>query len=404
MHVLYHHRTAGDRVERVHIMGMVDALWELGHTVEISSPPGCDPQRTDHGPDGGSRGWSGALRSLLKRLARKAPSVLFEVLEIAYNAYSFWDMSRRARERKPDLIYERTTANSVAPTYLARRWGVPIVQEVNVTTEIGRLRPLVLRDLTQRLEQWMIRNSEAFITVSREFRRMMTRDGFPAERVYVCQNAIDPADFNPETVEPAVRPVGLNAEAPVVGYVGAFVPYHRLDMLVECARSMRDDHDVVWLLVGDGVDRPRIEDLIDDFGLHDAFWLPGRVPHERVPKYVKAMDVAVLPSSETFNSPMKLFEYMGMGRAVVAPRTPAIAEVIEPGQNGFLFEPGEGASFESTVRALVEDAEMRRGVGRRAREYVLENRTWQANAEKLLRIVAEVEGREPRYQAGDDAG
>ena len=79
MHVLYHHRTAGDRVELVHIMGTVSALRDLGHTVEISSPPGCDPERAASCEQHAAmQQASGFLRKALKGVARKAPPVLFE--------------------------------------------------------------------------------------------------------------------------------------------------------------------------------------------------------------------------------------------------------------------------------------------------------------------------------------
>ncbi len=332
MHVIYHHRTAGDRVEAVHIMGMVRALRRLGHTVDICSPPGCDPERKGAG-ESGPAPVEGPVRAALKRFARGAPPVLFELFELAYNAWSLMGMSRLARRRRPDLIYERTTANSAAPTYLARRWRVPIVQEVNVSTQIGRLRPLILRDLTQRLERWTIDEATFLITVSAEFRRQLVEDGFPPDRTHVCQNAIEPAEFDPDAVQAVERPASVGADALVLGYVGAFVPYHRLDMLVEAAHALADDFPQArWLLVGDGVERPRIEALLAEYGLGERFWLPGRVRHDQVPAHVKAMDVAVLPNSETFNSPMKLFEYMSMGKAVVAPSVPAVAEVIRDGE------------------------------------------------------------------------
>ena len=133
MHILYHHRTAGDRVEAVHIMGMVRALREMGHTVVICSPPGCDPERKQAAEGRAEPAVErrapveGPLRRVLKRFARKAPPLLFELFELAYNVRSLAAMLRLARERRPDLIYERTTANSIAPTYLARRWRIPII-------------------------------------------------------------------------------------------------------------------------------------------------------------------------------------------------------------------------------------------------------------------------------------
>ena len=388
MHVLYVHRTAGDRVERVHIMGIVNALRELGHTVEISSPPGCDPERgpgTAASHSGPVEVRQGALRRTLKRGARKAPAVFFEFLELAYNAYAALDMLRRATHRTPDLIYERSTANSFVPTLMARLWGVPIVQEVNVTAEIGRLRPLVLRRLTLAIERWVARRADVVLTVSSEFKRLIERAGWPGERIYVLQNAIDPARFNPDTVQPAVRPPHLPSDGLVIGYVGAFVPYHGLGELVNVAGRLQDRHpQTCWLLVGDGVERPMIERMIEAAGLQERFWLPGRVPHDRVPEYVAAMDIAVLPNSETFNSPVKLFEYMAMGKAVIAPETPAISEVVRHGETGLLIAPNDAEALRTAVERLVADKALRDNLGAQARRCVLENHTWEKNAKRVL--------------------
>ena len=391
MHILYHHRTAGDRVEYVHIMGMVKAFRAMGHTVEISSPPGCDPERKRPAPDKPSdvKPAAGALRNTLKRFARKAPNILFELAELVYNFYSFYDsVRRRLRSGKPDIIYERTTSNSIAPTLLARHWRIPIVQEVNVTTEIGRLRPLVLKHLTRSIERWMTKRTTLFLTVSEVFKGMLAENGFPAGRILVCQNAINPEEFDPESVPPATRPEHVGEDALVIGYVGAFVPYHRLDTLLGAARDLAPDYpNLRWLLVGDGVERPKVERLLDEYDLREKFWMPGSVTHEQVPGFVNAMDVAVLPHSERFNSPMKLFEYMAMGRPVVVPDMPAICEVIEDDVNGLHFEAGNAESLERVIRRAVEDAALRRKLGERARQDILEKYTWMRNAEAVMKHI-----------------
>jgi glycosyltransferase involved in cell wall biosynthesis len=392
MHILYHHRTAGDRVEAVHILGIVRALRAMGHTVEISGPPGCDPERKEAGPARreGRAPREGALRSGLKRFARKAPPWVFEAAELGYNVYSLFDMLRRRYStRRPEMILERATSNSLAPTWLAGRWNIPIVQEVNVTSRIGRLRPLVLRGTTERIERWVARRATLIVTVSRAFERMLLDDGFPADKMLVCQNAIDPAEFDPETVKPAARPAGME-QAFIAGYVGAFVPWHRVDMMVESARELAPRYPRLrWLLVGDGVERPRVEKLLADFGLADKFWLPGAVKHSLIPSYVLAMDAAVMPHSNRFGSPMKLFEYMAMGRPVVMPDVAPIAEVVKDGVNGMLFRPEDAAALGDALAKLVEDEAFRRRLGARARQDALERHTWSANARRLLQAVAE---------------
>ena len=391
MHILYHHRTAGDRVEAVHILGIVRALRAMGHTVEISSPPGCDPERKAASPDRqeAHAPHEGALRSRLKGFARKAPNWVFEIAELGYNVRSLGDMlRRRLKAGQPDMILERTTSNSFAPTWLARHWKIPIVQEVNVTAHIGRLRPLVLRDTTERIERWVVRRATVIVTVSQAFERMLLADGFPADKMLVCQNAIDPAEFDPEAVKPVARPAGME-DAFIAGYVGAFVPWHRVDMMVESARALAPRYPRMrWLLVGDGVERPRIEKLLADYGLADRFWMPGAVKHSLIPSYILAMDAAVMPHSNLFGSPMKLFEYMAMGRPVVMPDVPPITEVVQGGVNGMLFRAEDATALSAALARLVEDEAFRRRLGERARQDALERHTWSANARRVLEAVA----------------
>lgn len=385
LRIIYHHRTAGDGVEGVHIMGMVRAFRALGHTVSICSPPGCRPEsRSGAGAPAAGEGREGGLRARLKRFARRSPPVLFELAELGYNLYSLLGLGWQLRRGRPDLIYERATSNSFAPALVAGCLGIPIVQEVNVTSELGRFRPLVLSRLTKALERMVLRRASLVVTVSEDFKRRLGEAGLSEDHILACPNAIDPAEFSPDDVKPVRRPPG----AFVAGYVGSFLPYHHLETLIDVARQLRPEYPhLTWLLVGDGVERPRVEALLDEHGLRNRFWLAGKVPHEDVPSYVAAMDVALLPNSGTFNSPMKLFEYMSMGRAVIAPRVPAIEEVVRHGETGLLFEPGSADSLRGAVELLMRDDGLRLSLGRNARECVLAHHTWTINARRVLEAL-----------------
>jgi glycosyltransferase involved in cell wall biosynthesis len=392
MYILFHHRTAGDRVELVHLLGMAEAFRALGHTVRISSPPGCDPERKQAAElSHAVRPAEGALRKRLKRFARKAPPVLFEVAEVCYNVFSAWDMLRLRRSGRPNLIYERATSNSVVPTLLAAWWRAPIIQEVNVTTDVGRLRPLVLKRLTRLIERWAVRRARLIVTVSEEFKKVLVERGWPAGKIVVCQNAVDERQFDPGTVRAAERPGGFG-DGPVVGYVGAFVPWHRPEMIVDAARELAPAHpEARWLLVGDGVERPGVEDLLRRHGLQDRFWMAGAVSHRLVPSFIMAMDAAVMPHSNVHGSPMKLFEYMAMGKAVIAPRVPAIEEVIHHEETGLLFTPGDQRAFRDAMERLIRDAELRGRLGANAREHVLRHHTWARNAATILDALSRPE-------------
>jgi len=390
MHILYHHRTAGDGVERVHIMGMVKAWRRMGHSVAISSPPGCSPERDEGtGASGDSVAGDtsqGMLQSLFKRLGRDAPPALFEAAELGYNVYTLADLFRLLAHRRPDLVYERFTANSVTPTLVAHLLGIPIVQEVNLLVDAGRFRPLALQYLTRQIERWVLAYSTLIVTVSTRFKDVLVETGIPSEKVLVCPNAIDPEDFRKEVI-PAIEPEGGTS---IVGYVGAFLPYHRLDFLVRAASELDGvEPPVRFLLVGDGVHRPVIETEISRVGVQDLFLLTGRVPHEQVPRYVASMDVAVLPGTADYTSPVKLFEYMALGKPVLAPSVQGIRDVVRHGETGLLFEPDDFGDFLQKLRLLLKDGELRRRVGSDARRQAFERHTWHHNARKVLAFLSQ---------------
>jgi len=395
VNVIYHHRTAGDRVERVHIMGIVAALRGMGHRVWIASPPGCDPELKGRGsslPAVGvpASGTATGLRARLKDFARNAPPVLFEIAELLYNIYAMAAMLRISLNGRPDLIYERTTANSIAPTLLAKLLRIPIVQEVNVTADVGRLRPLILGRLTRALERWVFRHAALQITVSQHFRRLVVGAGLPGAReAIVSPNAVSTDLFRDDAPPPPDHAELRRPGRTLVGYVGAFVPYHGVEYLVALAARMRERRpDCRWLLVGDGVMRGPVEEDLDRRGLRDLFLMPGAVRHEEVPGYVSLMDVCVMPRSNPHGSPMKVFEYMAMGKPAVAPRLGPLEEVIRDGENGFLFEPDDLDDLEEKIDLLLADEGLRRRLGAQARRDVLARHTWEANARQFLQALA----------------
>ena len=100
-----------------------------------------------------------------------------------------------------------------------------------------------------------------------------------------------------------------------------------------------------------------------------------------------AFDVALQPAATPYASPLKLFEYLYLARAVLAPRQSNLMEVLEDGANAVLFEPDDQASLFAALALLVEDSDLRRRIGLAGRATIdRRGLTWRANAE---RVVAE---------------
>jgi glycosyltransferase involved in cell wall biosynthesis len=117
------------------------------------------------------------------------------------------------------------------------------------------------------------------------------------------------------------------------------------------------------------------------------FTFTGEVPHSEIPVYIAAMDIAIIPDFNTYGSPMKLFEYMAMGKAIVAPDVPPIKEIVEEGKTALVFERKNSIQAVKCIEALIRDKELRNKLGIRARNVVLNSHTWDQNAKRIVSIV-----------------
>lgn len=382
MRILYHHRTRGRQVEGVHIRGIVNALRKLGHTVRVLSFPGADPERE---PQAGSGGGRGGLGSWLAR----APGVLFELLELGYNLVTLYRVGRELRARKPDFIYERYALFLCATVWLARRRGIPVILEINDSALVPRVRSLTLRSLARRIERWCWRNATGLVFISSWFR----------DQAAAAYGAIAPAVISPNAADidrfdiGAFDREGLRAQqglgdAVVCGYVGAFVHWHGIANLVErLAPRMHEAPDLKLLLVGDGIDLPRVKQIVAEAGMASRILLPGRVAHGEIPRWIACMDYAVLADSNQYGSPMKLFELMAMGVAVVAPDYAPIAEVVSDGEDGWLFAQQDLDACVERVLALANDPEALVRVGAAAHACIADRHQWRNNAEQILSLL-----------------
>ncbi len=384
MRILYHHRTRGRHVEGVHIRGVVNALRELGHEVTVLSFPGADPERESvaatHSP---------ARSSWLGGVVARLPGVLFEFMELGYNGVTLVRMLQAFRRLRPQLIYERYSLFLFATIWLARRRGVPLVLEINDSALVERVRPLWLKAFARRIEAWCLRNCTGLVFISSHFRdQAQAAYGTIAPSV-ISPNAADVRRFDPSRFDiPRLRRERGLADRVVCGHIGAFAHWHGMDVFVDAiATRLAEVPQLSLVLVGDGVTLPVIRASIAERGLSDRVLLPGRVAHDEIAAWIACMDYAVLPDSNQYGSPMKLFEFMAMGVAMIAPDYAPIAEVIRDGETGWLFPRRATADCVQRVLDLATCVDERRRVGVAARDYIIRERQWRNNAEQLLTLL-----------------
>ena len=388
MKILYHHRTLGEDAQGVHIQEMVDAFRQLGHDVFIVSLE----KKAGQSHAGGARAW--------RWVRQRAGHHLYALMTLAYNAYGYWRLVREIKQHRPDVVYERYSLNTFCGVLASRRFGLPMLIEVNapLSQEQSQWGGLAFRRLARAAERWICSNSTRTIVVSDAMKAVLARNGLSPHKMVVMPNGVNPASFHPGVDGTEIRRrYGLEGKL-VVGFVGWFREWHRLDTLLQAMREARlGAQGVRLLLVGTGPAEPGLRRLADGLGIGGDVVFTGAVSRPMVAAHIAALDVAVQPDVTEYASPMKIFEYMALGKCIVAPDRPNIREILSNEVTGLLFAPGNSEEFKKALCRAVADHGLRESTGRRAWEAVQERRyVWVENARRVLELV----GRRPEPVVG----
>lgn len=282
----------------------------------------------------------------------------------------------------PDLVYERHALFHRAGVCIAARLGVPRLLEVNapLVEEQRRFRGLCLVDEALAAEAESYRGADAIIAVSRQVAAHVAAVLGRADRVHVVPNGVDLARF--ADVDPAGQALrarlGLGGRR-IAGFVGSFKAWHGVVELVEAVASLATRHpDLHLVAVGDGPEREAVASLVAERGLEARVTLPGRIPHGEIPAWLGAMDFTVapyLPLPDFYFSPLKIFESLAAGRAVVAPAIGEIGGILADGETGLLYPAGETGALKAALARLLDDPAGCRAMGTRGRAR-LAGRDW----------------------------
>jgi len=387
LNILYHHRTQGRGAEGVHITSIVHALRAMGHSVTVVSPPGVDPLNPAHStPVDKSRVRTGGVQTLWKLISKYLPNFLFEIAEIFYNIPAYRRLKAVLAAQKFDLIYERYAFYLIAGAVLARKQGIPFVLEANEVSGIAsRARKQSYPHLCSHFERFLFSRCTGIHTVSSHLSKMILKQGVPENRVHVAPNAFD--------VE-KVKGIGKNetllkkfdiGNRLVIGFAGWFDHWDRLDFFVEVFRELRKSHpDIVLVLIGDGPVVSETRRLADSYGLTRDVIFTGAVPRTDIYHYLSLLDIAVLPHSNDFGSPVVMFEFMGLRKPVVAPRLAPIEDVHRDGDTALLFNPLDVNQCRGAIERLIVAPELREQIAERAYRKLTTHHSWRRNAELIL--------------------
>lgn len=379
MKILYHHRTASKDGQAVHIEELIGALRQLGHEVRVVAP------------EIGAGGEMGDDATLVHKLKAALPKALYELLELAYSFVAYRRLLKVAREFRPDFIYERYNLFLLAGAMLKRKLGLPLLLEVNapLAEERGRHSGgLGLPWLARWAESRAWQDADYVLPVTRVLAGHVAATGVPVERIVVIPNGINRDHFAAAPApEVAKRNQGL-VDALVLGFTGFVRDWHGVDRVIRWMATADAPANAVLVVVGDGPVRAELEQLADELLLHGRVRFTGVVNRDRVPEYVAAFDIALQPAVVPYASPLKLFEYLALGKAVIAPRQPNIEEVLTDGDNALLFDVNQQDAFEQSLTRLCADEALRKQLAAAAAATIDRlDLTWLGNAKRVTQLT-----------------
>lgn len=378
MKILYHHRVLSKDGQAVHVESMIEALRTAGHDVAVVGPPAYESASFGHEP------------KLLGHVKRLIPKALYEVLEIAYNIAAYRRLLKAAKAFKPDVLYERYNLNLLAGVWLKRKTGICMLLEVNapLAREREAYGGIGLKRLTRNLERFIWGSADFVLPVSNVLASEIRGAGVAANQIVVIPNAIDPIDFAPDVGgDSAKSELRLDGKT-VLGFVGFVRSWHGLDAILDWLAQPDSPPAMHLLLVGDGPELPVLKERAERLGIEDRIHFTGLVDREMAVRMVSAFDIALQPKCVEYASPLKLFEYMALGKAIVAPDQPNIRELLDADVSALLFDPQSRASLIAAIRRLGDDPELRKRVGAEAQRAIsVRGLTWAENARRVATLA-----------------
>jgi glycosyltransferase involved in cell wall biosynthesis len=281
----------------------------------------------------------------------------------------------RLRDFAADALYERIALHSAAGSTAARSLGIPHIVELNapLPEEAARYRRLERPEDADRLERETLSHADLVLPVSSPLAAYARDRG--AQRVEVTPNAVAPERFSElPPRDPSAPPIAV--------FSGALRPWHGIETIAEA-----------WALLGGEAPRLRVigdgpaRDVVAAAGAE----MLGAVPHEQVPRLLGEADIGLAPYSPdapVYFSPLKLFEYLAAGLAIVAADIPGVRDVTGS-EAAVLIPPGDAPALAREVAALAADHAARECLGSAARALAAEH-TWQRRGQRIVEAVREL--------------
>ena len=382
--------TSGGSV--AHTLGVLDGLHEHGSVVYCASS---------------------AMQSVLAQkseinfkalwLPRVCSFFGFKLSCLFSNIWFFFQLIVYLSAVQVDSVYQRYSMLNIVGLMIARFKRIPLILEFNgseawVDANWSGRKKKRMSWFVMYIEDWNVQSADYIIVVSRVLKDMLIARGVAGEKILVNPNGVDVERFDPEWHQHDAQRVratlGITPRY-VFGFIGSFSYWHGIEVIsAMIPRVVQCDARAHFLLIGSGPLLAQLRAAVEDAGRAHAVTFLGNVAYEDAPIYLSACDAFLCPSQPNadgtpfFGSPTKLFEYMSMGKPIIASNVDQLCDIVEP-SFGYLLSPDNVDGFVDAACDLMrQDMAVQKSMGHYAREAAIRKFSWAQHVSHIQQFVS----------------
>ena len=271
--------------------------------------------------------------------------------------------------------------NGLAGYFVSRLKRIPWVLEIRdlwpeSILVVGAIKNKAIIRFLEFLEMFAYRKAERIVPVTDSFKRYMVGKDIAPEKIEVIKNGVDLDFYQATPTNNALfRELGLEGKF-VASYFGTHGMAHHLETILEAAQILKEQPDIVFLMVGDGADKARLETMRAQMCLKNVMLL-GQQPKDKMPLLWGGSNVSLvlLKKSDLFKSviPSKIFESMAMQKPIILGVEGESREIIEAANSGRCIEPENATQLAEKIMELYSDNALCIELGENGRKYVAEH-------------------------------
>lgn len=378
-----------------HINEMINAFRELGHEVLPVIMGGTKANNEDSGV---------ADKSKLKNIVKKfIPKILWETLKDIqlqrFDKYAETVFEKAIKEYQPDLIYERANYLQLSGINISKKHNIKHVLEINSPYTEERItlqgKSLLLKRAINIEKEQTLKTNLPVVVSSALQNYFSEKYNIKKNHFLITPNAINLNKITTNTVlveelNSKYKPKGEL----IIGFVGSFFKWHGIDILIKAfAKVSISNPNVKLIIIGTGEIEKELKELAIQTSSKQIIFT-GRISHNEIFNYISIFDIAIMPNSNWYGSPVKVFEYGILKKAIIAPDYMPLKDVMQNNKDAILIQPNV-ENLKNAMQKLISDKELRNKLALSFYNKIINNYTWKKNAEKVLNQITKDDKSKP---------